>query len=101
MVQAGEEGKFICPSCGSQQEYTDSQVLSDTVIKSRFSVAGQTKKIRSLKNKKNKKYVDLQGNKIPKNDLDIQADLAAGRTIVSYKTNEIESKEPHTYTVTK
>ena len=97
-----KEGYYYCTECGIP--YNPNDTKSDTKITSRFAVGSTGTKITSGKNRsyKQKEYHDSVGNKIPKSDPDIMKDIAAGNTVVSYHTTEIETdKKDAVYTVKK
>jgi hypothetical protein len=85
---SGEEGLYLCRECGVP--YNPSDVLSDTKITSKFNVTPMQKQIVAGKNRghRDKEFYDQTGNKINKQDPDVMQDIAAGRTIVYYHTDE-------------
>jgi hypothetical protein len=95
-----EDGLYLCTDCGIP--YNPNDTKSDTKITSRFGVGSMGTKITSGKNRsyKQKEYYDQTGNKINKQDPDVMKDIAAGRTVVYYHTNEdLNEKKDATYTV--
>ena len=94
-----ENGLYLCTSCGIP--YNPNDLKSDTKITSRFAVAEGGAKISSGHNRsyKQKDYFDQSGHKINKQDPNIMADIAAGRTIVYYHTDEDLNEKDTTYIV--
>lgn len=81
---------LFCPECGS--EYKIEETSIDQTIESKFGTANQTK-IVSAKSRR-KRFFDSQGNEINQQDKDIMADLAQGKTVISYsEQNHDESKD--------
>ncbi len=94
----GEEGLYQCPlGCGP---VNPSNVLSDTKITSRFNVQPISTQVVSGKNRshRDKEFYDQTGNKINAADPDVMQDIAAGRTVVYYHTDEDLGPKKETFT---